>query len=201
MGQNHGTGMVLVGGRSRRDRILAGTQRFLGTRVTAEVGEPHRTQRALAGDRDTATPVPFTVHVPTPLKNLLFQEIQLNPSGCHKPTGIWVRVSEINPLKQREQQIQQKMDSFQLRRLEGCVKRVSIPCWAPGSRSLSSKSCSFQSRGDQSDPAALAVCGENDDSRWRAMLCSRRIFFPEQTLGTRSQDSWSRAAGGGTGPW
>lgn len=104
MGQNCGTGMVLVGARirNRRDRILAGMQRLLQTRVMEEVGEPQGTQRALAGDGGTETPAPFTVHVPAPLKNLLFQEIQPNPSGCHNPTGIRVRVSEINPLKQQE---------------------------------------------------------------------------------------------------
>lgn len=61
------------------------------------------------------------------------------------------------------------MHFFPLRRLQGCVKRVSVPCWAL--RAVPSPA-GFT-------PAALAACGDSDDSRWRATLCSRRIFLPE----------------------
>lgn len=59
------------------------------------------------------------------------------------------------------------------------------------------QSCSlsrrFQSSRDQSNPAALAACGERDDSRWSHALLQQDFPPGEQALGTRSQDSWSHA--------
>lgn len=66
-------------------------------------------------------------------------------------------------------------------------------CSLLGSESCS-LSCRFHSSQDQSPPAALAACGDSDDSRWRAMLCSRRIFLPEN----RHREPDPRTAGP---PW
>lgn len=58
MGQSLGTGVVLVGARTRdRQRwVLAGMQCSLQTQVMEEVGEPRGTWRALAGDGGTQHP-------------------------------------------------------------------------------------------------------------------------------------------------
>lgn len=67
-------------------------------------------------------------------------------------------------------------------------EEVSVPCWAPWSAPSPAGLAGFNAAG-----------AAEDNSRWRAMLCSTRIFCLESRVGTRSQDSWSHTAGAGQG--
>lgn len=100
-----------------------------------------------------------------------------------------VRVSDINPLKQQESS--KKWIFFSTEETSRMCEEGE--CSLLGSESCS-LSCRFHSSQDQSPPAALAACGDSDDSRWRAMLCSRRIFLPEN----RHREPDPRTAGP---PW
>lgn len=87
MGQNFGTGMVQVRAstRDRQDGILAGMQCWLWTRALRRWESPEGPSVPRLGVQQQLLP---HISVPAPPKNLFFQEMQANPSGCHDPTGI-----------------------------------------------------------------------------------------------------------------